>query len=605
MPPPKRKTFNKKKSSNNKKRKFAKRENDGPAAKKPAAKKPAAKKTTPPPPKPAAAATKTTRSATENDRLKEELEKQKQEAQELKQKVLELESGQKHKADQVKLLKAAGEDDNVYMMLKNGLVKDVYNSFKFLFVEEEVEELVAACLEHTTDWPKIKALDGPDMDAVVQSYVDVYGSSICSAMNTARSTDQTQLRNKWLDLQKKGKLATAAMYLKVALRDPDHLLILDENTGDEKVDAENKKKNEDNKKYRDRFNVYISQIVPCCLYKDVWNYGLSGGRLISEVDKATNQELVPAEGEAMSILFLENNEQKWIWQSGVLGAGYSTVTAYKKEVKQLEKAGKKLKEHQIEPEALYSSSTCGANPLGGWSDEGKARYKELVDMIRKARGLDTTPAIEEQARKEIEKEMTISDDEEEEEEEETSEDEEEEDDGGEVDADDEGYTSVDSAAAMKELTKFAWVDPEKKEEEQQEKEGKEQKPEEAAAVKEEGGKNKASAVATKKEDDDDKKEDASDEKEGGSKSGGSAPNTSTSAPPTVDTSSESNTSDKGDTSNKDQSTGGHPEQQKQPPTQQKKAPTSAKGKGLVKGKGKLPTKSQPSRKAKDGNNKQG
>ena len=452
MPPPKRKTFNKKKSSNNKKRKFPKRENDGPAAK-----KPAAKKTTPPPPKPAAAATKSTRSATENDRLKEELEKQKQEAQELKQKVLELESGQKHKADQVKLLKAAGEDDNVYMMLKKGLDKDVYNSLKFLYVEEEVFDLVAACLEHTTDWPKIKALDGPDMDAVVQSYVDVYGSSICSAMNTARSTDQTQLRNKWLDLQKKGKLATAAMYLKVALRDPDHLLILDENTGDEKVDAENKKKNEDNKKYRDRFNVYISQIVPCCLYKDVWNYGLSGGRLISEVDKVTNQELVPAEGEAMSILFLENNEQKWIWQSGVLGAGYPTVTAYKKEVKQLEKAGKKLKEHQIEPEALYSSSTCGANPLGGWSDEGKARYKELVDMIRKARGLDTTPAIEEQARKEIEKEMTISDDEEEEEEEEQSESEEEEDDGGEVDADDEGYTSVDSAAAMKELKTFAWV----------------------------------------------------------------------------------------------------------------------------------------------------
>ena len=582
----------------NKKRKLQQKKGEGtPAAKKPT---PAAKKS----PKPAAVAKLPTSKARLT--LKQQLEKQKQEAQEWKKKAEAYESGQLDKADALKLLKPAGEDKNVLLMLTNGLKQDVYNYFKFMTVKEDVGCVISECLKHTTDWPKIKKLDGEDLDDVVQSYVDVYGSSICSAMNTARSTDQTQLRNKWLDLKQKGKLATAAMYLKVALRDPDHLLILDENTGDEKVDAENKKKNEDNKKYRDRFNVYISQIVPCCLYKDVWNYGLSGGRLISEVDKVTNQELVPAEGEAMSILLLENNEQKWIWQSGVLGAGYPTVTAYKKEVKQLEKAGKKLKEHQIEPEALYSSSTCGANPLGGWSDEGKARYKELVDMIRKARGLDTTPAIEEQARKEIEKEMTISDDEEEEEEEEQSESEEEEDDGGEVDADDEGYTSVDSAAAMKELTKFAWVDPEKKEEEQQEKEGKEQKPEEAAAVKEEGGKNKASAVATKKEDDDDKKEDASDEKEGGSKSGGSAPNTSTSAPPTVDTSSESNTSDKGDTSKEDQPTGGHREQQKQEPTQQKQAPPSNKGKGKGKGDEQQQNRRESlARAAKGGSSKQG
>ena len=177
------KTFNNK-TFNKKKRKFAKKENDGPAA----------KKSTAQPQKPAAA--KTTRSATENDRLKEQLEKQTKEMQEWKQKALDLESGQKQldKADALKLLKAAGEDDNVYMMLKKGLDKDVYNSFKFLFVDEDVGELVAACLEHTTDWPKIEALDGPDLDDVVKSYVDVYGSKICSAMNTARSTDQTQLR---------------------------------------------------------------------------------------------------------------------------------------------------------------------------------------------------------------------------------------------------------------------------------------------------------------------------------------------------------------------------------------------------------------------------
>ena len=124
------------------KRKSAKKGNNGPPAKKSAstAKKSTPKKPTPQKPaaaapqkpaaaapqKPAAEATKPLRSAT----LKEQLEKQKQETLEWKKKAFEYEFGLRHKAHQaqsllVQSLTPKGEDDNVCVMLKKGLVKDV------------------------------------------------------------------------------------------------------------------------------------------------------------------------------------------------------------------------------------------------------------------------------------------------------------------------------------------------------------------------------------------------------------------------------------------------------------------------------------------------
>ena len=170
----------KKKASSSKKRKLPQKKGEGtPAAKKPT------------PQKPAAAATLPTSKARLT--LKEQLEKQKQEAQEWKKKALAYESGQKQldKADELKLLKPAGEDDKVLLMLTNGLKQDVYNSFKFMYCDGDVAYVISECLKHTTDWPKIKKLDGPDLDELVDSYVEVYYSKICSAMNTARSADQT------------------------------------------------------------------------------------------------------------------------------------------------------------------------------------------------------------------------------------------------------------------------------------------------------------------------------------------------------------------------------------------------------------------------------
>ena len=156
----------------NKKRKLQQKKGEGtPAAKKSSTRTPTAKKSTPQPQKPAAV----TKLPTSKARLtlKQQLEKQKQEAQEWKKKAEAYESGQLDKADALKLLKPADEDKNVLLMLTNGLKKDVYNSFKFMSVDEDVSYVISECLKHITDWPKIKKLSGADLDELVDSYVFV------------------------------------------------------------------------------------------------------------------------------------------------------------------------------------------------------------------------------------------------------------------------------------------------------------------------------------------------------------------------------------------------------------------------------------------------
>ena len=561
---------NGKKASSGKKRKSEKK-GDGQPTKKPT-RSPAA----------APAARLPTRSAAENDRLKKEKEGLKGENEALKKELSELKNNDKSKADRAKLLQASVLDDKVFTMLRNGL-KNVYNSIKFIDCEDDESLVMSLCLEHTTDWPKIKALDGADLDDVVKSYVAVYGQKICKEMNRLRSGDQSTLRKIWIDLRNNGTKITSKQFLKVAVRDPKYLQILDEKGGTPEENKKNKELNQANEKYRERFELFISRLVPSCTQKTVWCYQFSGQRLISEVDKATAKELVPAEAEAMVIVFLENNEKKWEFQSGVIRK-YGNVTKYEEYLKELLKKEKReAKPEEEEPDTKFTSSNCGPKKYGGWNPEGRARYQQVLDWIQEGRRLDTTEAIEEQARKAIEQSWDVSNEEEEEEEEmsEPEEESESEEEGEAEDPDEEGYVSVDSAEEIMELEQYTW-DVEKKENQakkeeeenkkkarEQEKEAQEKKPEAAAA-------------ASDKKDgemDDGKNKDGA-KKDDGSKSGGSTSNTSTSTPPTGDTS-----------------------QQQQQQQQQQAVPEEV----VLDQQGQAPPskREQPSRKAKGGSSKQG
>ena len=128
-----------------------------------------------------------------------------------------------------------------------------------------------------------------------------------------------------------------------------------------------------------------------------------------------------------------------------------------------------MSDHEKEPPAKYSSSSCGPKAYGGWSKKGKKRFYQLEKMIAKAREQETTREIEEQIRLELlaefegtgnkkAKENVVEAPEEEDEDEELE---------------DGGYESCDSEAEINALQRSSWLSDEEKRRLEQEKEDEE------------------------------------------------------------------------------------------------------------------------------------
>ena len=241
--------------------------------------------------------------------------------------------------------------------------------------------LMCECLEKTSHWDDLKDLDGPDLEAEIRSYWDACGGALCKVMNRDRSTQQNAVAKKWMELQKNGvQDITAAQLLRVALRKPKYLLLLPEDTDDPGVNQKNREANMENVKYRARFKILITELVPCCIHSKGWTPALQAKHRISAYRNDNDEDLVPAAAEAMVIAFVENNQAKWQWQMGVTKE-HKNVTEYKEMLKKKVEKGEQLEPHEKEPKALYSKSTCGANPHGGWEAKGKLRFKDTEKMI--------------------------------------------------------------------------------------------------------------------------------------------------------------------------------------------------------------------------------
>ena len=148
-----------------------------------------------------------------------------------------------HKANhkKVKVVKrkveAKPEIAGVLSELREAFKKEVHPRTRFMEHEKDECQVMLDCLKHANEWSALKDLPGDELEEEVKSYLATYGPKMTAWMNECRSQDQTSLRNVWIDLRNKGLLITAVQLLKVVLGNPKHLLLLDENTGDEEVDA--------------------------------------------------------------------------------------------------------------------------------------------------------------------------------------------------------------------------------------------------------------------------------------------------------------------------------------------------------------------------------
>ena len=86
---------------------------------------------------------------------------------------------------------------------------------------------------------------------------------------------------------------------------------MDEDTGNEEVDAKNKEVNREKKKYRDRFKVFLTKLVPTCIHPHGWTSQLQTQHGISDYVDKDGQAMVPPAVEAMVIVLVENNQDGW------------------------------------------------------------------------------------------------------------------------------------------------------------------------------------------------------------------------------------------------------------------------------------------------------
>ena len=231
----------------------------------------------------------------------------------------------------------------------------------------------------TDDWKRLKDLEEEKLDYMMSQYTTVYGKYVSKQINGKRNSLQQAIKEVYKKMRKEGHKFSAAQFLNSAQR--FNICLCSENG---KAQAKNKKVNKENKKYRDRFDVWVDCIMPVVATKD-WKVET---RCMTTMGVALDGSTdgpppVSVSDEAIALLIVENCEVKWNYQV------------------RRELAGKKQDEDKMKRMVLYTTSSGGSCIFGAWSREGRLRFKELRAKIKKGRASPEGAAGERQCKRRL------------------------------------------------------------------------------------------------------------------------------------------------------------------------------------------------------------
>ena len=274
---------------------------------------------------------------------------------------------------------AVVENKALVTYFKNEAKITSWKQCKFLGSEAELQTLVLIILKTTDDWKKLVDLDETDLKHMLGQYTKVYGKYVTNAINGKRNALQQSLKVEYKKMRKEGQKYSAAQFLNSAQR--LNIALLSQNG---KGGANNKKLNLANKKYRNRFDVWVDRVMPVVAGKD-WKVET---RCMTTMGvpldgSADGPPPVSVADEAIAVLIIENCEEKWNYQ-------------VRREV-----ANKDLDQDKMEVMVKYTTSKGGSNAFGAWSREGRLRFKEIRGKIKKARASEEAKAGEKQCRKRL------------------------------------------------------------------------------------------------------------------------------------------------------------------------------------------------------------
>ena len=296
--------------------------------------------------------------------------------------------------------------------IKKSMRKWVIPEVKFLANDEEGKACLKIALmmtNHYTDHGLDKLTDD-QFDRQIEEYWGKYGK-VCvrQFVNTQRNQLAQALRKVVLKLYEEGREFSAGQLMSVITRNPNLLLMKPTKfkEGDPKAkekEAANKEVNEANKKYRARFLCYIDEFIPAATPAGIWGEQQRNQHMLfccQHMVAGELKDVVPVEEEAMILVMLENNEEKWSWQSMVMKEKQMNIEDYKKSIGYEEF-------YEQQPASLYSDAEGGNNKYGGWSEKGVLRFAEVRDMIKEARKNKDCRKVEQQFQKLLERKCPIA-----------------------------------------------------------------------------------------------------------------------------------------------------------------------------------------------------
>jgi len=263
--------------------------------------------------------------------------------------------------------------------LKKVFRTHVWRTTKFMANEAELADAMYIALGFTESiCERLVILEEDEREEMLRRYCVVYGTGCSKALNDVRNGLQQKIKPVYMGLLKENKAFSSKQLHHVAQR--LNLTILDEAVKHKKTAAGNKAKNNQNKKYRERFDTYVDQYVTAFKGTKNWSIEKRCNTTLSGTD-GNKEPALTSSDEAMIILQVENAERKWNEENTFLAGGFDAPprTATRDLVK-------------------YSDDKGGNNKFGNWSEEGRKRYNQLRAQIKKGRGQDDTPTWENQSR---------------------------------------------------------------------------------------------------------------------------------------------------------------------------------------------------------------
>ena len=201
-----------------------------------------------------------------------------------------------------------------------------------------------------------------EQEKMVRSYSLTYGKkTINPLINQRRSTTQTALCKAVMKRVKEGKkIPTPKTMLEIIIRKG---LTYKIEAGSEEPTPENKQQVDE---WREIFDWYVGDLVGKVTGHKNWGTQRYYGHLATYAppDDRTNTPYVSAGSEAFVVLMFENCEVKWAYM-----------------VRCIEK-GVAINDKSVKMDGHAFSDRCsGQNCYGGWSNEGRERFKYLRDRI--------------------------------------------------------------------------------------------------------------------------------------------------------------------------------------------------------------------------------